>query len=669
MKILKKNSTKKIPTPFSVQRIAQAIALSLASLLLAAQVSAQNEKQISYPVAVPIERPAVAEPAPAAPVYKAPEPVIRPVEDAASTPPPVRKAKTTKKVAAENPDPKPVKAATTKKTNVKTTSKPVMNKKTVATKPVTNKSVTSKTDQKTTVKKNSVVTQKKTLDEAAAPTLKPVTSTTKEVDEVSTDPLLLNAVASTETKLPSAAAAVENNYAPQAKTLGAALAVTELATNSVAPDEEQLLANSLSEEGETFSEEAEPDAAVIPSPQTSLTPTTVATSSAQNAAPVVVKNIPLPMAAAREAYIAEFKTYVETKLVPRVPGLAVAVIADGKVKVLQAYGVKKIGGADAINTDTAFRLASVSKTIAGTAAGVLVNDGLINWDTPITSVLPNVEFSNPRYGNQLTLRNIMSQSTGLPTHSGDNYIEEGLPFDEVVGKLKSVNFVCPPGKCYSYQNVTLSLLGSIVLKKTGKTYEQYVKEKLFAPLGMRSASVGLEGLLATKNYALPHEVNGRGQWYTKEITQNYYRLNPAAGGNASITDMAHWVLAQMGHNPDVLSPLTLQAIHAKVTKNTAAQSHYGARDGVTDTHYGMGWRTFDYRGDKNFLHHGGYVFGSRSEMVFNPELQIGMVILSNCNRLPGEIIFKFLDAYEDEKRGERTIVPLPAAIKKRAAKK
>jgi beta-lactamase class C len=284
--------------------------------------------------------------------------------------------------------------------------------------------------------------------------------------------------------------------------------------------------------------------------------------------------------------------------------------------------------------------------------------------------LPNVEFSNPRYGSQLTLRNIMSQSTGLPTHSGDNYIEDGLPYDEVVQKLKAVNFVCPPGKCYTYQNVTLSLLGSIIYKKTGKTYEQYVKEKLFAPLGMSSASVGLEGLLATKNYALPHEVSARGQWYTKEITQNYYRLNPAAGGNASITDMAHWVLAQMGHNPDVLSAATLQAIHAKVTKNTAAQSHYGAREGVTDTHYGMGWRTFDYRGDKNFLHHGGYVFGSRSEMVFNPELQIGMVILSNCNKLPGDVIFQFLDAYEDEKRGERRpVAQAVQAIKKKVKQK
>ncbi|RYZ99488.1 MAG: class A beta-lactamase-related serine hydrolase, partial [Moraxellaceae bacterium] len=150
---------------------------------------------------------------------------------------------------------------------------------------------------------------------------------------------------------------------------------------------------------------------------------------------------------------------------------------------------------------------------------------------------------------------------------------------------------------------------------------------------------------------------------TETITENYYRINPAAGANASITDMSRWVLAQMGHHPNVLPPHTLKAVHGKVTKNTPAQSHYGAADGVTNTHYGMGWRVFDYRGDKNFIHHGGYVLGFRSEMVINPELQIGMVILSNSNKLPGSIIFKFLDAYEDEKRGPRKIV-LPIKKKK-----
>ncbi|GGY83974.1 hypothetical protein GCM10011613_31100 [Cellvibrio zantedeschiae] len=608
-----------------------------------AQVNAQNEKQISYPVAIQAER-AAASSAPAAPVYKAPEPVIRPLDEASTTPPVARK-KTAAKTTQEKPAEKITKTGAEKKTAKSTaTKKAVANKsekKVVSKKPAPTIAKTSAKNQRAPAKAPATASVKKNLT---------ATDTKQDVEKLA-PPMVAAVGAGSGTEAQPLSSAMKMAIAP--------VAAATLVKPELADEEDQLTEGTLDDED--FSGGPEPINDVKP---VAATASSVAASTATGA----IKNSPLPVASPREKFVLDFKNYVETKLVPRVPGLAVAIIADGKVKVLQAYGVKKVGTNDLINTDTAFRLASVSKTIAGTTAGVLVNDGLINWDTPITSVLPNVEFSNPRYGNQLTLRNIMSQSTGLPTHAGDNYIEEGLPFDAVMQKFKTVNFVCPPGKCYSYQNVTMSLLANIVLKKTGKPYEQYVKEKLFTPLGMRSASIGLEGLLATKNYALPHEVSGRGKWYTKEITQHYYRLNPAAGGNASINDMARWVLAHMGHNPEVLSPATLQAVHAKVTKNTAAQSHYGAREGVTDTHYGMGWRTFDYRGDKNFLHHGGYVFGSRSEMVFNPELQIGMVILSNCNKLPGSVVFEFLDAYEDEKRGEKR-PSLVQPVKKKAKPK
>jgi CubicO group peptidase (beta-lactamase class C family) len=347
-------------------------------------------------------------------------------------------------------------------------------------------------------------------------------------------------------------------------------------------------------------------------------------------------------------FVARFERYVEKKVAARVPGLALAIIADGKVKVLQTYGVKRVKGRDPITPDTVFRLASVSKTIGGAASAMLVRDGLVDWNSTVTSLLPDIAFKNSRYGDQLTLRNILSQSTGLPTHTNDNFIEDGLDFDEVVRRLRYINFVCPPGKCYSYQNVTYSLISNIIYKKTGKTYEQYVKEKLFDPLGMTTASFGMAGLKANNNYALPHVARRRG-WHTENITENYYRINPAAGANASITDMSRWILAQIGRNPEVLPLDTLKTLHEKITRNTPAQSHYGAREGVTDTHYGLGWRVFNYRGDKNFVHHGGYVLGFRSEMVLNPELQIGMVVLSNSNKLSSDIIFKFLDAYEDDK--------------------
>jgi len=359
--------------------------------------------------------------------------------------------------------------------------------------------------------------------------------------------------------------------------------------------------------------------------------------------------------APRENFVNEFENFVATKIVPKVPGLALAIIADGKVKVLQAYGEKRTGGRDLVNTNTVFRLASVSKTIASTAAAVLVRDGKINWDTTVNSLIPEVRFSNPRYGDKITVRDIMSQATGLPTHTNTHLIENNMSYADAVGRLRYVNFVCPPGKCYAYQNITFSLISNITLKKTGTVYEKYVNEKIFKPLGMQSASFGLAGLQATKNFAQPH-IMGRNQWMATSIDENYYHINPAAGANASITDMSRWVLAQMGHNPDVLSSDLLNQLHKKVTRNTAAQSHYGAAIGATDTHYGLGWRIFDYRGDKNFVHHGGWVKGFRSEVVFNQELQIGMVFLTNSEtKLARNIIFKFLDAYEDDKKGVRNL--------------
>jgi beta-lactamase class C len=610
MKILRETASQKSLATTSVRHLLKSVGLCL--LMSVSLVNAQNEKKISYSVPLQIERTAASS-APAAPVYKAPEPVIRPIEDASTTPAVTRKKPTTKTTSEQAT--KTTQVASEKKSTAKVT-KPE----------TTKKATTAKTEKSSNVEKKPVNTQKaavakKTPVVTSKTPAKNTPTATTNVKSITTPP---------PAKTPQVANAARMAIVPIA---AASLAAAELAEGN------QLTEGTLDDED--FSSGAELDS-------DTKTPARAAPATAAS-----TQSMSLAVGGPREKFVQEFKNYVETKLVPRVPGLAVAVIADGKIKVLQAYGVKKVGTNDPINTDTAFRLASVSKSIAGTMAGVMVSDGLLTWDTPITSVLPDVEFSNPRYGNQLTLRNIMSQSTGLPTHAGDNYIEEGLPFDAVMEKFKKVNFVCPPGKCYSYQNVTMSLLANIVQKKTGKPYEQYVKEKLFTPLGMRTASIGLEGLFATKNYALPHEITASGKWYTKEITEHYYRLNPAAGGNASISDMARWVLAHMGHNPEVLSPATLQAVHAKATKNTPAQSHYGAREGVTDTHYAMGFRTFDYRGDKNFLHHGGYVFGSRSEMVFNPELQIGMVILSNSNRLPGSVVFEFLDSYEDEKRGEK----------------
>ncbi len=607
-------------------------ALSVCALLTAFDALAQTEKQISYPVAVPVQR-APASSAPSAPQpVKAPAPIIRSVDEAAT--PPVRTKAPVKKSTK----------TTEKKSTVKTTAKP-SSKTSTKTKVV--KKSAAKSATKTTAKNAKSNTAKKpvpkkiTSTKPAAPLAKPtapVRSTKEKLTAEIPNPSAVNSPGvHAQPMQPAPTISNKNSVNQLAVPIVAGAALTSAL---VTAEEEQELARSLADDGEDFAESDVPEVPLTKA----ITPSGVAAAHADPA----VKTA-LPMSNQREAFVTEFKNFVETKLVPRAPGLALAIVADGKVKVLQTYGVKKAGTNNLVNADTTFRLASVSKSFAATAAAMMVNDGLIRWDTKVTDILPNVEFSNPRYGDQMTVQHILSQSTGLPTHSGDNLIEDGLSFDEVVRRLRYVNFVCPPGKCYNYQNVPYSLISNIVLKKSGITYEQYLENKVLRPLGMRTATVGYADYAANNNFAVPHLPTRKG-WAPTTVTEHYYRVNPAAGVNASITDMSRWLLAHMGQNPSVLSPSILNAVHAKITRNT---NYYGSREGVTNSHYGLGWRVFDYRGDKNFVHHGGGVKGFRSEVVFSPELKIGMVILTNGPRLSRDVIFEFLDAYEDEKRGER----------------
>lgn len=346
------------------------------------------------------------------------------------------------------------------------------------------------------------------------------------------------------------------------------------------------------------------------------------------------------------AFVTAFEQYIADNVAPEVPGAALAIVADGKLQVLKGYGVRQVGSDLPVTADTVFRLASVSKTIAATAAGLLVQNHLLSWNTPVYDTLKNVHFKDDNYGQQVTLENILSHTSGLIPQAYTNLIEDNVPYADVVERLKTVDFSCAPQKCYGYQNVVFSLAGDMIHVKTGKSYEDYVKEALFAPLHMTNASFGLDDLENNANHAFPH-IRRQGRWLTTKVNRNYYNIAPAAGANASITDMGKWLLAQMGQRPDILSTQTLDSLQSKMIRTSVARSHYGQTPSVVKTWYGLGWRVFDVGAHHNFVHHGGWVQGYRSEMVFNRELNIGMVFLTNSEtRLARDVIFAFVNAYE-----------------------
>jgi beta-lactamase class C len=326
-----------------------------------------------------------------------------------------------------------------------------------------------------------------------------------------------------------------------------------------------------------------------------------------------------------------------------IPGMAMAIVQDGNILVLKGYGVTDARGTEPVTPNTVFRLASLSKSFAGTLAGLLVEDGSLRWDMRVADELPAFKLADLQDTQSLTVRDILSQRAGLTHNTYDRDLESDIPFELLVQRLAHAPLACAPGDCYAYQNVAFSLIGDIVFTVTGDFYSHQVEKRIFQPLGMFDSSYGREALEASPSWARPH-VHGAGGWVPIRPQEAYYRIPPAAGVNTSIHDMAHWLIAQMGHRPDVLSAEVLADVHAPQVP-TPDQMHGSAwrRERISKASYATGWRIFDYAGH-TLVFHGGAVQGYRSEIAFLPDRDIGAVILWNSeSAVPSGLMPTILD--------------------------
>lgn len=344
-------------------------------------------------------------------------------------------------------------------------------------------------------------------------------------------------------------------------------------------------------------------------------------------------------------FLAAYQQFVRDEIGDQVPGYALAVVLDGKVALLKTSGVRNAGTTEKIDENTVFRIASVSKTFASAAAAVLVRKHILAWDSLVQPYLKDVRFKNRTYASQLRINHLLSHSSGLVQHAYTNLLNQNVSYKKIKRLIGKVDFVCKPGDCYGYQNVIYSLIGDVIEYTSAETYEQFVKENIFVPLDMGNASYGLDGYQRSKDVAIPH-IRRNDHWRPVKVKPNYYAVAPAAGVNASISDMSKWLLAQLGKRPDVLPEALLADMHTRRIKTTKSQAHYGQWEDVDGAYYGLGWRVFDYHGIKNFVHHGGWVQGFRTEMVFNAGLDMGMVIMVNAQGMHlNKVVPAFLDLY------------------------
>ena len=329
----------------------------------------------------------------------------------------------------------------------------------------------------------------------------------------------------------------------------------------------------------------------------------------------------------------------------RVPGLAMAIVHNGQVLSARGYGVTDVHDAEPVDAHTVFRLASLSKSFAGTIAGMLVAEGAMRWDSRVVDFMPGLELSDPDAAEMITVADVLSHRVGLGRHTYDRDIEGGAEYNALVQRLSQAPMTCQPGDCYSYQNVAFSLVGDVVFATSGQFFSEAVSRRLFKPLGMHDASYGLDGIQNSPRWAKPH-VRARGGWTSLMPKPTYYRVAPAAGVNASISDMAQWLIAHMGYRPDVLPAPLLSTLHSPIV-GTPGEMRGGQRSWrrqrLNAAGYGLGWRVYDYSGHRRVFH-GGAVQGYRGAMAILPERDLGVVILWNSgSSLPSGLMPTILD--------------------------
>lgn len=308
-----------------------------------------------------------------------------------------------------------------------------------------------------------------------------------------------------------------------------------------------------------------------------------------------------------------------------IPGGAYAVVHRGVPVRIGVAGTTDIRTGRAVNPDTVFRIASVSKGFAATLAALLADEGRFSWAEPITRYVPGFQFRGAR--DSVRIDDVVGQSSGFIPHAYDNLIEAGVPRDEVWRRFASLSPICPPGSCYTYQNSIFSLIEPVLAQTTQSSYPELVRERVFQPLGMHNASTGFDAYREQANRAVPHVKRSR-SWRAVRVQPDYYSVSAAAGVNASVLDMAQWAIAALGHRPDVMPASALDKVMTPRVRTTSELRRKHWRNHLNDAHYGLGWRIYRF-GDEELVYHGGWVSGFRAEIALSRKHDLGLVVLMN----------------------------------------
>ena len=336
-----------------------------------------------------------------------------------------------------------------------------------------------------------------------------------------------------------------------------------------------------------------------------------------------------------------------SRTVFEVPGLGLAIIKGDSLIYAKGYGVRKLGDATPVDGRTTFAIGSASKAFTAAALGILVDEGKVKWDDPVTRYLPEFEMYDSYASKEMRLRDLVTHRSGLLR--GDLlWYGTTLSREEIIRRVRYLKPTWSLRTQFGYQNLMFLTAGQVSARVEGRSWDDIIRERFLIPLDMAGANTSVRSLAQMSNVATPHS---RIRDTVRAISyRNIDNIAPAGSINATPLEMGNWVRMWLGQGKFRGKQILSQA---QVTEATSPQfiindPTWKLLFGSTSDFltYGFGWIVQDYRGHK-LVSHGGNIDGMSALISFLPKSDLGIVVLTNLNgtQAPQAVTLEVIDRF------------------------
>jgi len=337
----------------------------------------------------------------------------------------------------------------------------------------------------------------------------------------------------------------------------------------------------------------------------------------------------------------------------KIPGLSIAVVKDGKPVLIKGYGVVKAGGQEKVDGDTIFAIGSASKAFTAAALGTLVDADRIKWDDRVLNHWLEFRMSDPWVTQEIRVSDLLANHSGLSEIAEQLWYGTGYSRDELIKRLAYVPITQGFRYRFQYRNLMFLAAGMLIPRVIGSTWDDYVAETFFQPLGMDRTTTRLAALENQSNVARPHMIGYDGKPLSIPY-RNIENVGPAGSILSTARNMANWaaMLSAGGtfSGKTYLKPETLAFIERSQTPvDTVGPGGQSPSPPAELRSYALSWVTESYRGTR-LVWHNGDIDGMAAWVGMAPDLKLGVVILTNLNgaRLRDALFYRIVDSYTDK---------------------